>query len=299
MSVVSDPGRDPDIMRELRELRQEVAELRTVRRLESAAIGAGGLRVIDGGRIEILDGDGEVQLTLAAEGMTMQGLLSMLGGVFEWRDGAGTRRITARARLDGEEANVTYYSGGGGPSEAFFGTVFAEGSTTEVIGHGLVVTKVGGGNMLRAWSHADGTYRLALVDGQVREQITVDEDGLARPLLSQHFAEGWFGATIEDTVTDWQAVSEGWVRRTYPTLRMQYRVVRAGTPTVQVRLRDMAEDQVIAGPFTHAESNRFSFDATLLRDDVGASRHQLEARVTGGAGSARIFVTRCEVGRHT
>lgn len=87
MSVVSDAGQEPgDIMRRLRELEQEVAELRTARRLESASIGAGGMRVLDGsvtvtgGAFVVLDVDGEETLRLSTDGMELQGLLQVSDG---------------------------------------------------------------------------------------------------------------------------------------------------------------------------------------------------------------------------
>ncbi|MGH8878567.1 MAG: hypothetical protein ACRD0P_14685 [Stackebrandtia sp.] len=59
MGLISDPARSQgDVMRRLREMEKRVQRLEAMRRLEAASIGAGGLRVTNGGRITVEDADG-------------------------------------------------------------------------------------------------------------------------------------------------------------------------------------------------------------------------------------------------
>jgi hypothetical protein len=69
-----------DIMRRMDQLERRVAAQETARRLESASIGTGGLRV-KGGSIVILDPSGVETMRLSTEGLTLTGLLSVLGSV--------------------------------------------------------------------------------------------------------------------------------------------------------------------------------------------------------------------------
>lgn len=69
-----------NLARELVLLRKRVAALETRRTLESASIGRGGLRV-KGGAITILDADGNVIMELSTDGLTLEGLLAVLGNI--------------------------------------------------------------------------------------------------------------------------------------------------------------------------------------------------------------------------
>lgn len=68
-----------DIMREIAELKRWRTQIENEKRLEKASIGAGGLTV-KGGKIEILDAAGNVTMTLATDGLTLNGLLEVFGG---------------------------------------------------------------------------------------------------------------------------------------------------------------------------------------------------------------------------
>jgi hypothetical protein len=69
-----------DVMRRLTDLEDQVRGLQTARRLEAAAIGRGGIRV-RGGAIVIQDADGVETMRLSTAGLTLTGLLQVLGEI--------------------------------------------------------------------------------------------------------------------------------------------------------------------------------------------------------------------------
>lgn len=112
MTVVSDAAQSPgDVMRRLAELERRVEQLSTARRLEAAAIGSGGMRV-KGGRILIQDAAGNTTMTLSTDGLSLEGLLDVVGEI-QVRDGGGMLvddggDITARGgRIIAEEPDGT------------------------------------------------------------------------------------------------------------------------------------------------------------------------------------------------
>lgn len=92
-----------DLMRRLRAAENRIDQLETARRLEAAAIGAGGLTV-KGGAIVILDDDGEERARLSTDGLTLAQLLHIVnGGQFLFEDGNGVRRVRISGRADDTE----------------------------------------------------------------------------------------------------------------------------------------------------------------------------------------------------
>jgi hypothetical protein len=69
-----------DVMRRLADLERQVADLSTARRLESASIGTGGLSV-RGGHVIIQDASGVETMRLSTDGLSLTGLLSVLGSI--------------------------------------------------------------------------------------------------------------------------------------------------------------------------------------------------------------------------
>ena len=164
MGNISDAAFDSgDVMRRITTLSDAVKFLQTVRSLESAAIGRGGLRVHDGGGIRVHDG-GDVMLlgggnlwvvdggnAVIEEGnlWVLQGGSAIVdgGGAFEARDGS---RIRARY-ADGSTAVV-------------WGSLITA-DTGEESGHGLLVQddQAGdGGDIFRAVRRENGN-KLVLV----------------------------------------------------------------------------------------------------------------------------------------
>lgn len=71
-----------DVMYRLKDLERQIQDLQTARRLESASIGTGGLRV-KGGRIRIQDEQGNDTLVLSTDGLSLAGLLQVDGDIHQ------------------------------------------------------------------------------------------------------------------------------------------------------------------------------------------------------------------------
>lgn len=180
----------------LRDLERRLDDLETATPLSSAAIGRGGLKVKDGGSIEIVDDDGDVALTLAAEGLTLVGLLEVLGQ-FDFTDAEGFRRVRIRPVAEGAEGNISYRSGpdateGG---EVVVGTIFVE----DDVSHGLMVQTEDGDDLLRVWSGGvneqvvlrDGTNIVVQASPDDDHFLNLyDEDGNLRGSVGQVFSGG-------------------------------------------------------------------------------------------------------------
>lgn len=69
-----------DLPRRIDELEEKVARMQTARRLEAASIGAGGLAV-KGGSIVIYDTAGVETMRLSTDGLTLEGLLTVIGNI--------------------------------------------------------------------------------------------------------------------------------------------------------------------------------------------------------------------------
>jgi hypothetical protein len=69
-----------DVMRRLADLERQVADLSTARRLEAASIGTGGLSV-RGGHVIIQDASGVETMRLSTDGLSLTGLLAVLGSI--------------------------------------------------------------------------------------------------------------------------------------------------------------------------------------------------------------------------
>lgn len=139
-----------------------------------------------------------------------------------------------------------------------------------------------------------GEDQLVLSDPAGGVQVRLNSDGMARPRLPVHWADGSTGDSV-DTGT-FTTTAEGYPVRTHPTMRITYRVVRTGSPTIEVRLRDTSANQVIGGPWTHSATEYGTQDVTLLGDLLTPRLHRLEARVSAGTGSARVTMIRGQVG---
>ncbi|MFD9124363.1 hypothetical protein [Kitasatospora sp. NPDC059571] len=74
------------ILQAIKDIRQDIRELRAARRLEAASIGAGGLTVTGAGYLTVMDADGSVLL--------------LIGGIEPYGDGTPQRGIALR-RADG------------------------------------------------------------------------------------------------------------------------------------------------------------------------------------------------------
>lgn len=154
------PGEDP-LLERIRQLERRVSELETADQLDSASIGSGGLQVRNG-QIVILDAAGDPQLTLSTEGLTLTGLLEMLGGTLEWKDAADARRVRIRGDADDSEGgNLTVWSAGAAQPEVVIGTIYNEGTST-IFGYGLLVQREDDVDLLKVWS-ADGEPSLVEV----------------------------------------------------------------------------------------------------------------------------------------
>jgi hypothetical protein len=93
-------------------LEARIERLELSRRLESASIGAGGLEVV-GGSIVIKDAGGATVMTLSTAGMTLTGLLEVLGGLtiqaeaeIRWYDADDVLRFEIGRRDEGTFDNI-------------------------------------------------------------------------------------------------------------------------------------------------------------------------------------------------
>lgn len=151
MSGTFDPHLRPSeqLLRRISNLERQITDLQTARRLEAASIGRGGLTV-KGGAIVIEDADGEEKMRLATDGLTILGVLEVLGQ-FDFTDNEGFRRVRIRPVAE-DAGNISYRSGPSAQQEGevVIGTIFV--GEAKDVSHGLLVQTEGGEDLLRAWS---------------------------------------------------------------------------------------------------------------------------------------------------
>lgn len=162
-----------DLPRQLQELTERVEELETARTLESASIGSGGLAV-KGGAIVIYNADGVEQMRLSTDGLTMEGLLAVIGAISV--SGGGDITVQdggAFEALDGSQIRARYADG----STAVLWGSLVEIATGDPSGHGILIQDDEAGNgedIFRA--KRDETGELQVYVG------SIDGMGNARPV---------------------------------------------------------------------------------------------------------------------
>lgn len=144
-----------DVVRVLQIMDRRIRQLETGRRLEHASIGAGGLRVIDG-FIVILDANGNEQMRLSTEGLTLEGLLRVIGRiVVESEDGI---EVLGGGSVDVNDGGAIRARYPDGSTAIVYGSLVLEGTDIQD-GHGLLVqdNQAGGlQDIFRAKREPDG-----------------------------------------------------------------------------------------------------------------------------------------------
>ncbi|XQE88141.1 hypothetical protein ACN24M_24710 [Streptomyces microflavus] len=104
------PGGATDLARRVQALEREVRELRAAKRLQNASVGAGGLRIVDGGRLSMDTPDGRRMVDIGA----------VENPDYDHGDGSPQQAMWFR-REDGSTffACFSYPAGGGGEEQAW------------------------------------------------------------------------------------------------------------------------------------------------------------------------------------
>jgi hypothetical protein len=237
----------------LRELLTRIGKLERGDRLNAAALGSGGLTV-RGGKIVILDTDGHPTFEASTAGLTLDGLLEVFGridarggGAFRYYDPAGTRIV-------------------------YIGELVIDGSS---IGYGMFVDRPNGMRLMTVSSDGIDLWGF---DGDRR--LAIDSNGLAQPYLPVSFA------VINSSVssTSWTTVAEATVWRSHNKVNVDVRWTRTGTPSGQVRLREVFSDTTIDTSGTLTSAAYIALQGTLPGSGYIHRFLRVEARLTAGSG---------------
>lgn len=184
------PPETGDLWTVIRQLQERIAHLERVDRLIASSVGAGGLTVT-GGEIVIKDALGAVQMTLSSAGLTLTGLLEVLGGLtiqaeasMRWYDDADVLRFEIGRLEEGAIDNIQMvYTDAAGTTRGLLGEFEFGGATV----HGLLLRGAGGDSFLAAWEDEirisrpgtpfDAILRVTAADG-LRLAVDTAADGI-------------------------------------------------------------------------------------------------------------------------
>lgn len=301
MSNLSDPMMSQgDVMRRLADLERQLRELQTARRLESASIGRGGLRVKDGGRIEVIDDDGGIAFSASADGLTLDGLLRVIGDIRA--EGGGRIRY-----IDAEGQQIVY-----------IGRLFRDG---QFVGSGLFVdyddgtrlaTLSGSGQInIRGSDFSlrlkdDGTWRLVadeetnsraalfttdggdrifqMRDGDNNLVVWISESqGLARPRVPISFGNR------EPSIPDgtFRTIAVGRSLKLSSHVRLRATALLVASNSAEIRLRETFSNTTI-GTETLSSSGETVIEGANPRDFGADCRWIVEARRSSGTATTNL-----------
>lgn len=155
MALLSDITDDPgDILKQVRDIRREIAELQTVRKLVAATIGSGGLRVVDLGELRIED----------------SGNLWVVGGGNIVVDNGGGILLRNEGSLEVNHAN--------GNRSVRLGNFTSYLTVGEVAVNGLIVSSDDRTGIFQAVEYLGGTFVNTGASGRPVSHFSVDGEAI-------------------------------------------------------------------------------------------------------------------------
>lgn len=219
-------------------------------------------------------------------------------GTWRFYDAAGVMRFQVGRAEAGEagDVNLIYERPDGGGDSVALGALFAViAGENQISNHGLLITQPDGTNILQS----DATDPNSPFDPGVRTILRnfvgdvvlwVDNDGYAEPGIAEPWARGFDGDIV--STGSWTEVGQVLARNYYPQIYIEYMVeIESGSPTVEIRVREIdGAAEVIFGPDSVSASGFVSgTTAPATAHAFRTARYYiLEARITAGTGSARV-----------
>lgn len=291
---------EPSLARILDDLHRRLDDVERSAPLRSAAIGDGGLRV-RGGAIVILNEDDVEMMRLSTEGLTLQGLLEVLGRL-SFRDQDGNERVSIRGVFNGE-GNIAYRSGPAAAEggEVIIGAIRVSGVD---IAHGLLIQRADGQDLLRAWSGendqlslrylqadanavrvfvADGGDELTLNTSAGNASVWLTEDGLRRPRMPISF--GFRTNAVPDG--DWVTLATGRCIKVSSHVRARVTALLVAGNSMQFRLRETFGNTTI-DTVTLSASGAGLLEGPNPENFNADCRFVVEARRSAGAATTNL-----------
>lgn len=230
------PNSSGDLPRRISKLERDLRGIQNAKRLESAAVGTGGVRVHSGGSVRLQGGG---SLIVEDDGsVIVDGDIEILDGVAVVRDTEG--RIRA-GMARGPEGGRLFTNHANGTPHLMVGDI-TSGDTGEEVGQGVLLQQSNGRDLVNIFANPEtGRQQVRAFDDSENVQFRTDKNGtgLDRPYTDvPMWPVNSFG-TAQWPGTDWQSIWLGRLYATHPALHVQARTWTTDdtTPTTgQVRV---------------------------------------------------------------
>lgn len=288
LGVVSDAGRSSgDIMHRLAEMQRQIRDLQTARRLEAAAVGAGGIRIHAGGSAR-LQGGGSLQVEDGGDIFVEGGNVDVTDGTIRLLDADGNILVKVERTPAGGGEIATFHPNG--TSHTVIGQLSVE-ATGEVVGQGMVVQQDNGLDLFGAAPITAGTPPIVRIADHLGAAALATDAGsrglLNRPYLEQPMYVVSGLGTIRRTSDTHEPVWIGKLRVTHAYLQVHVRAWTSSGKTGQfsVWVNDVQLGSTVSIPDTGGVANFYDWGTLQLPGDLqpySFNKLEIKARLIGG-----------------